>query len=308
MEIGFIGLGNMGLPMAHRLIEAGHKVIGCDTRAEAAARLRGLGGDVVGSPSELADRVETVMASLPTPDIVRGVAIGPGGVIHGKRSRRFVDLSTTGSTVAREISSALAARNIVQIDSPVSGGVSGAEKGTLAVMVSGPHADVAVAEPALKCFGRVFHIGEQPGLAQTMKLVNNLLSAACLAMSSEAMVLAAKAGIDPATAVEVVNAGSGRNSATLDKFPRGILPGTFDMGFATALMVKDVRLALQEAEALGLSMDVGRAVGRVWALAVDEIGAEKDFTTVIQPLERRAGVEVRARKDDAQKRAAGARG
>jgi len=295
MEIGFIGVGRMGLPMAKHLLAAGHKVIAYDARPEAVAEIVALGAESAASPAEVADRVENVVASLPTPDIVKKVATGDNGVIHGKRIRRFVDLSTTGSTVAREIAEALAAKNIVQIDSPVSGGVSGAEKATLAVMVSGPQQDVAVVEPALKCFGRVFHVGDAPGLAQSMKLVNNLLSAACMAMSSEALVLATKAGIDPAVAVDVINASSGRNSATLDKFPKAILPGTFDLGFATALMVKDVRLALQEAEAFGLTMDIGRAVGRVWALTIDELGPDSDFTEVVKPLEKRAGVAVRAR-------------
>lgn len=307
MEIGFIGLGNMGTPMARRLIEAGHKVIAFDTRLEAVAKLVALGAESASSASDVADRAENVVASLPTPDIVRTVATGPGGVIHGKRIRRFVDLSTTGSAVAQEISRALAARNIVQIDCPVSGGVLGAQKGTLAVMVSGPRSDVAVVEAALAVFGRVFFIGEKPGLAQSMKLVNNLLSAANMAMASEAMVLAAKAGIDPATAVEVVNSGSGRNSATIDKFPRGILPGSFDLGFTNALMTKDVRLALQEADALGLTMDIGHAVERAWALAIDEIGPQADFSTIIQPLERRAGVEVRAKKETTPARAQGAK-
>ncbi|MCC7347953.1 MAG: NAD(P)-dependent oxidoreductase [Variibacter sp.] len=306
MEIGFIGLGNMGLPMARRLLEAGHTVVACDTRPEAVAKAVALGATSAASPAELADRVETIVASLPTPDIVKAVATGPGGVIQGKRVRRFVDLSTTGSTVAREIAQALAARNIVQIDCPVSGGVLGAEKGTLAVMVSGPRADVAVVEAALAVFGKVFFIGETPGLAQSMKLVNNLLSAACMAMSSEAMVLAAKAGIDPATAVEVVNNGSGRNSATQDKFPRAILPGTFNLGFTNALMTKDVRLALAEAQALGLTMDVGQAVGRAWERAMTEVGPQADFTTVIQPLEKAAKVEVRGPKTEpARAKAAG---
>lgn len=305
MEIGFIGVGNMGLPMAGHLIDAGHKVITFDTRPEALAKLTARGAEAAASPAEVADRAETVVASLPTPDIVKAVATGENGVIHGSRIRRFVDLSTTGSTVARDIAAALAKKNIVQIDSPVSGGVSGAEKATLAVMVSGPREHVAIAEPALKCFGRVFYVGEQPGIAQTMKLVNNLLSAACMAMSSEALVLATKAGIDPAVAVDVINASSGRNSATQDKFPKAILPGTFNLGFATALMVKDVRLALEEAEALGLSMDIGQAVGRAWEIVIDELGGGSDFTEIVRPLEKRAGVEVRAGAPAAAKRAAG---
>src|SRR6266850_6434939 len=138
MDIGFIGLGNMGFPMVRRLLEAGHAVIALDTRKEVLDRAVALGAKPAASPKEVADRVETVMVSLPTPDIVLQVATGPGGVIEGQRVRRFVDLSTTGSVMAARISEALKVRSIVQIDAPVSGGVSGAEKGTLAVMASGP--------------------------------------------------------------------------------------------------------------------------------------------------------------------------
>src|SRR5208282_3864073 len=148
MDIGFIGLGNMGLPMARRLLDAGYGVVVYDTRQEAIGNLTARGAVAARSPAEVADAAETVMASLPTPDIVLAVATGPSGVIEGKRVRRFIDLSTTGAVTAQRIFDLLAARNIVQIDSPVSGGVRGAEKGTLAVMVSGPRAEVAVVEPA----------------------------------------------------------------------------------------------------------------------------------------------------------------
>ncbi len=177
MEIGFIGLGNMGQPMARRLIEAGHTLVVYDTRNDAVAPLVALGAKVASSPQDVADRVETVMASLPSLQISQKVALGEGGVIHGKRVKRFVDLSTTGSRVAAEICAELAKKNIVQIDSPVSGGVGGANKGTLAVMVSGPQADIDVVKDALSVFGTVFVIGHKPGMAQTMKLANNFLSA-----------------------------------------------------------------------------------------------------------------------------------
>ena len=299
MDVGFIGLGNMGLPMAGHLIEAGHRLVAYDTRADVLARMQDRGATAATSPANVADQVETVLASLPTPQIVETVALGPDGVVHGKRVRRFVDLSTTGSTVARRIAEGLKARNIAHIDSPVSGGVGGAQKATLAVIVSGARAEVTAVEPLLARFGRVFFVGEQPGLAQTMKLANNLLSATALAATSEAMVLATKAGIDPAIAIDVINAGSGHNTASRDKFPKSVLPGTFDFGFTTALMVKDLRLCLQEAEALELPMDIARAVGRLFALALDEIGPDKDFTTVILPMEKRAGVTVRSRADTA---------
>ena len=294
MDIGFIGLGNMGFHMARRLVEAGHRVVVFDTRREPIDRLVALGVEPAASVREVADRVETVMASLPTPDVVHEVAVGKGGLIEGNRVRRFVDLSTTSAVMASRIFDTLGQRDIVQIDSPVSGGMLGAEKGTLAVMVSGPRAEAAAIEPALKAIGKVFFVGEQPGAGQTMKLANNLLSAAAMAATSEAMVMGVKAGLDPAVMLDVINAGSGRNTATEHKFPKIVLPRSFDLGFTNGLMRKDVDLALSEARALGVPMHVTEAVAAALQLACEEIGADQDVTTVVQPIERRAGVEVRA--------------
>ena len=168
MEIGFIGLGKMGFPMARRLIEAKHQLTVFDTRKEAVDKLVALGAQAASSPKDIADRCETVMASLPSLQASLEVATGAGGVIEGKRVKRFIDLSTVGSHMATKIHGLLAKKNIVQLDSPVSGGVGGAEKGTLAVMVSGPRADFDTAKPALDVIGKVFFIGEKPGSAQTM--------------------------------------------------------------------------------------------------------------------------------------------
>ena len=294
MDIGFIGLGNMGAHMARRLVEAGHKVFVHDTRQEAIGNLAACGAIAVRSPAEVADAAETVMASLPTPDVVLDVATGPRGVIEGKRVRRFIDLSTTGAVTAQRIFALLRARDIVQIDSPVSGGVGGAERGTLAVMVSGPQADIAAVEPALKVIGKIFVLGERPGLGQTMKLVNNVLSAAAMAATAEAMVTGVKAGLDPRQMLEVINAGTGRNTATEDKFAKAVLPGTFDLGFAAALMQKDVKLFLAEREALGVPTEVIEAVGRLFQLTCEECGPAADLSAVVVPVEKRAGVKVRA--------------
>src|ERR1051326_4054081 len=178
MDIGFIGLGNMGAHMARRLVEAGHKVIVYDIRQEAIGNIAALGAVAARSPKEVADAAETVMASLPTPDIVLKVATGPDGVIEGKRVRRFVDLSTTGSAMVQRIFKQLAEKKIGQIVAPVSGGGRGAARGSVAVMASGPRADVEAVEPALKVIGKFFYIGERPGAGQTMKLCHKLLSAA----------------------------------------------------------------------------------------------------------------------------------
>jgi 3-hydroxyisobutyrate dehydrogenase-like beta-hydroxyacid dehydrogenase len=299
MNIGFIGLGKMGFPMARRLIGAKHQLVVFDTRREAADKLVAMGAKAASSPKEVADRVETVMASLPSLQASLEVATGKDGVIEGKSVKRFVDLSTVGSQMAVRIHDLLAKRNIVQLDSPVSGGVGGAEKGTLAVMVSGPKAHADAVKPALDVIGRVFFIGEKPGSAQTMKLANNFLSATAVVATSEAVVMGVKSGLDPNVMIEVINAGSGMNTASRDKFPRAILPRTFDFGFTTGLMVKDVRLCLDEMKSLGLSMEVAEAVGRLWETVIKDQGAESDFTSAIQPIEKAAGVVVGGAKGGA---------
>jgi len=295
MDIGFIGLGKMGFPMARRLVEAGHSLIAFDTRRDTVDRLVALGARAATSPKDVADRVETVMASLPSLEISLAVATGNDGVIEGKRVKRLVDLSTTGSQMAVRIHDALARRNIIQIDSPVSGGVAGAEKGTLAVMVSGPRSEFELLKSVLGVIGKVFFISEKPGAGQTMKLANNYLSATAMVATSEAVVMGVKAGLDPQVMIDVINSGSGLNTASRDKFPKSVLPRSFDYGFATALMVKDVRLCLDEMRSLGLSMEVAEAVGRLWDAVIREIGPESDFTAAIKPIEQAAGVEVRGR-------------
>jgi hypothetical protein len=278
--------------MARRLIEAKHQLVAFDTRKEVLDRLVALGALAASSAKDVADRTETVMASLPSLQASLEVATGTGGVIEGSRVKRFVDLSTVGSQMAVKIHGLLAKKNIVQIDCPVSGGVGGAEKGTLAVMVSGPRADFELLKPALGVIGKVFFIGEKPGAGQTMKLANNFLSATAMVATSEAVVMGVKAGLDPAVMVDVINAGSGMNTASRDKFPRAVLPRSFDYGFATGLMVKDVRLALDEMKSLGLSMEVAEAVGRLWEIVISDIGPESDFTEAVKPIEKKAGVVV----------------
>jgi 3-hydroxyisobutyrate dehydrogenase-like beta-hydroxyacid dehydrogenase len=292
VEIGFIGLGNMGFPMACRLIGANHDVIAFDARSAAVERVVALGARAASSPKEVADQADTVLASLPSPTASLQVATGPEGVIEGSRVKRYVDLSTVGSRTAVQIHDRLAERAIAAIDSPVSGGVGGAKKGALAMMVSGPRNEVEAIRTALEAIGRPFYIGEQPGAAQTMKLANNMLAANVLVATAEVVVMGVKAGLDPAVMIEVLNAGSGATSASRDKFPRAILPRTFDYGFATGLMVKDLRLYLDEAKALGVPVEVAEAIGRLWEAAARDQGPDSDFTTVIKPLENAAGVTV----------------
>jgi 3-hydroxyisobutyrate dehydrogenase-like beta-hydroxyacid dehydrogenase len=294
MDIGFIGLGNMGFPMCRRLIEAGHRLIVFDVRRDVMDRMVKLGAEAAKSPADVAGRAETVLASLPSLDVGMKVATGDDGIIRGNRVKRYVDLSTTGSRFATQVHDILKDRSIVQIDSPVSGGVGGAEKGTLAVMVSGPLAEIEIVRPVLSVIGTVFAVGEKPGSGQTMKLANNFLSATAMAASSEAIAMGVKAGLDAGVMVDVINAGSGCNTATTQKFPQSILPGTFNYGFGMGLMVKDVRLFLSEIEQFGIPTEVAQAVGRLWEAAIKEHGGDTDFTRIAQTVEKKAGVQMRA--------------
>jgi 3-hydroxyisobutyrate dehydrogenase-like beta-hydroxyacid dehydrogenase len=283
----------MGGPMANRLLDAGHSLVIFDTNSAVTAPLAARGAVVAASAEDVASQAEVVFISLPTPPIVQAVVTGSPGVLTGSKVQVVVDLSTTGPTVAGVAAKACAARNVAWVDSPVSGGIGGATKGTLAVMVSCSKPAFERVDPLLKVFGKTFFVGEKPGLAQIAKLGNNLLAAAAIVLSSEAVVMGVKAGIDPKVLIDIINAGSGRNSATQDKFPKAILPRTFDFGFATGLSYKDVRLCLDEAEALGVPMVAGAAVRQMLAITNAKFGADSDFTSIAKVVEEWAGVEIK---------------
>ena len=291
--IGFVGVGRMGGPMASRLLDAGHTLCVFDTSADAVKPFAARGAAVAASAEDVASRAEVVMMSLPTPPIVQAVSTGERGILRGSRVKTLIDLSTTGPSVAKVVARAAGERGVAWVDSPVSGGVAGAVKGTLAVMVSSPQATFTQIEPLLKNFGKTFYVGDKPGLAQIAKLANNLLAASAIVVSSEAMAMGVKAGLDAKVLIDIINAGSGRNSATQDKFPRSILPGTFDFGFATGLSYKDVRLCLEESEALGVPMVAGAAVRQMLAITNAKFGADSDFTSIAKVVEEWAGVEIK---------------
>lgn len=290
--IGFVGLGRMGSRMCARLLDAGHPLAVFDVDEKAVRSLSSRGAKAARSPVEVADAAEIVFASLPSPQIVQDAALGPSGLINGSRIRTFVDLSTTGPRVATAISRSLAEKNVVAFDAPVSGGLKGAQDGTLAVMVSGPRERFDAIESLIKLFGKVFFMGEKPGLGQAMKLANNLMGACAIAITSEGMAMGIKAGLDPKLMVEVLNVSSGRSSATQDKWPRSVLPRTFDFGFATGLAFKDVRLCVEEAEALGVPMVVGSAVRQMLSIANNIYGPDSDFTIMAKLAETWAGLDL----------------
>jgi len=289
-DFGFIGIGNMGGPMARRLLAAGHSLTVFDMSKAAMDELAKAGAQTAGSALEVANATETAFLSLPTPDIVQKVC---SGLASATKLKVVCDCSTTGPKVARIAQAELAKHGIVYVDVPVSGGIKGARDGTLAVMVSGQRAVYEKLESVLKNFGKVFFVGEGAGQAQVMKLANNLLAAAVIVLSSEAIAMGVKAGLNARQMCDIINAGSGRNSATQDKFPRSVLPGTFDFGFATGLSYKDVRLCLEEADAQGVPMIAGAAVFQMLGVTKARFGADSDFTSIARVYEEWAGVEIR---------------
>jgi len=293
-KIGFIGVGNMGGPMALNLVKAGRRLVVHDTRAES---LKQFGNQVqiASSPAEVASEAEIVVASLPRPEIVHGVVFGEKGVAAGTKRKIFVDLSTTGPRMAKIIAADLGKRGVVALDGPVSGGVAGAVKGTVAVMLAGPKAEADRVAPLLAPMGKVFYIGAEPGMGQVMKLINNVLSATAQAATAEAIVMGVKFGLDPTLMIEVLNAGTGRNSATDSKWPNEILPRRFKGGFATGLMVKDLKLALETAEDLHVPMWVANAVKQLWLYAEGRGGPDQDITELVKHLEAWTGITVKGK-------------
>ena len=291
MHIGFIGLGRMGGLMAGRLIDAGHTLTVFDVADAAVSALETRGATRAASPRTVADAAELVFASLPSPAIVRDTALGSEGVIGGSAIKTFVDLSTTGPGVAVAVYNGLAEKGIVALDAPVSGGVKGAREGTLAVMVGGPRGAYDALERILAIFGKLFFMGETPGAGQTMKLANNLMAACHIAITAEGMAMGIKAGLDPKLMIDVLNVSSGRSAASQDKWPRSVLPRTFDFGFTTALSFKDVRLCLEEAEAMGVPMVVGSAVRQILSITNQMYGPDSDFTSIAKVAESWAKVD-----------------
>jgi 3-hydroxyisobutyrate dehydrogenase-like beta-hydroxyacid dehydrogenase len=290
-ECGFIGLGRMGGAMARRLIEAGHRVVAFDLRESARDALAAQGARVTSSARAVADAVPVVFLSLPNPAVVVDTVLGTHGAILGNRLEVCVDLSTSGPEAAIRLSAALAERHIASLEAPVSGGIKGAREGTLSLMVAGPKVAWERVQPLLEIFGRPFFMGETAGAGQTMKLVNNLLGACAIAITAEGMTIGVKAGLDPKRMVEVLNVSSGRSSATQDKWPRAVLPRTFDFGFTAGLALKDLRLCLAAARVLGVPLGVGTAVSQLLERTVTALGEDADFTAMTKIVESDAGLD-----------------
>lgn len=292
-KIGFIGCGHMGGAMAARLIEKGHELVVADRSAAALEPLIESGALAVGSPREVADRAGIVFACLPSQEASLAVATGDGSVAGGGAMKIYVEASTLGPPTIRQIADHLAGHGVAVADMPVSGGPKWAAEGRLtAILAAAPQTREAIAPILADLAQQIFVVGDKPGLAQIAKLVNNAISIAGMVTASEAIVMGVKSGIEAGVLLDVINASTGRNSATADKFPRAVLPRTFDYGGPLALGIKDLELYLQLGKVLDTPTEVGALISRLWQAAVAEGGPDQDYSEMVKYFERRAGVEV----------------
>lgn len=284
--LGFVGLGAMGKPMAARLAQAGlalivHDKAGTAERAAAGAR-------IAGSLAEVAAEAETLFLSLPDGKAVEAVAREIAAA-KPRATNLVVDLSTIGIEAADKTAAIFSGAGIAYLDAPVSGGVAGAAKGTLAVMAAGAKADFARVEAPLKAMAKnLFHVGQKPGQGQAMKLLNNFLSATAMAATSEAVIFGESQGLDMGTILSVLNVSTGQNTASSDKFLNRILTGSFNAGFTVHLMAKDVGLYRNAVAAAGTAAQVGEPVSALWRELDAQMGSE-DFTRVYTHLGGKRG-------------------
>lgn len=283
--VGFVGLGRMGDPMVRRVAAGGVAVRGYDAAAGATEGLAGI-VTAVDSAADAAAGAPVVILMLPDSDVVEKVvdgglldALGDGALL--------VDMSSSEPLRTRALARRVAERGVTLVDAPVSGGVSGARAGTLTIMVGGPADAAATLTPLLSLMGRVRHVGDV-GAGHALKALNNLMSAAHLLASSEAILAGQRFGLDPAVMLDAVNGSSGRSGSTENKWPNYVLPETYDSGFTAGLMVKDIRIALGLAEATGAPSQLAARTVELWGRAVEQLGPGADHTEIVRWL-RRAG-------------------
>lgn len=292
-KIGFIGLGAMGNKMVPFLLKAGYEVFVSDLDRKVVADMVALGAVACESATQVADSAEVVLACLPTPDVVLSVALGENGVVHGTRVRVFVDHSTSGTVLARQVAVALAERGIQALDAPLAGGVAGATAGTLSVMAGGDKQAFDRCEPVFQAFGKnVVHVGADAGMGQALKLVNNMIVASTLVATAEAVLMGIKAGLSAKVMVDMLNVSTARSFASETLIGKCVLSRRFDMGFRMDLMRKDIRLFLAEAEAHGTPACTSAVVKQFFDQALTSGDPSRDMTHVVRFLEQLAQVDV----------------
>lgn len=295
MKIGFIGIGQMGKHMSRRILEAGYELVVHDLNKEAAAPLIKQGAVWTGSPEETAKLCRVVITSLPKPQDVEQVVYGNNGLMQGwRRGDIYIDMSTNSPSLIRRITADAKARGVSVLDAPVSGGVKGAEAGTLAIMVGGDSAALEKVKKILETMGqKIFPVGDA-GCGNTAKLVNNLISLASNSISAEGFTLGVKAGMDPDVLLEIIKASTGDNWCAR-QYPNSVFKGNFEPGFKVALAYKDINLALALGEENGVPLPVAVAVRKDLEDTVAAGYQDKGVDAVILSLEKAAGVKVRSK-------------
>lgn len=285
-KLGFIGLGAMGQPMSRRLLEAGFEVVGCDVRPEAVKAFLKNGGEAASSPKEVAEQCRKVITIVPNSEAVDQVVFGPGGLLEGlKAGDVLMEMTSAYPPSTLRVHKAVAAKGVSMIDAPVSGGVVGAEAGTLSIMVGGEESVFQSCRPILSVVGKnLFYLGGI-GSGHALKAINNFLSATTLAATSEALIMAAKLGLSPQRVVEVIGVSTGRSYSTELKVPKFILPGTFNSGFAMDLMYKDIDTVTRMAKEYKVPMFIANMVQQMYGYAMAQGGGKGDHTEIFRYLE-----------------------
>lgn len=290
---GFVGIGAMGMPMVSKALAAGLQVVVFDTDTVAVETLVAKGAKAADSAASVADQAEVVFVSLPSAPVVEAVALGKNGLITGARIRDYIDLSTTGPTIARKVGEAMLEKGIAVLDAPVSGGPIGVNNETLAVMSAGNAETLEKAKPFLDTFTKtVVHLGDTVGKAQMLKLANNLLTATNMVIVGEALAFAEKGGIDPEDLLRIVNAGSGRSWVSEIAYPKHVVSRRYDQNFRTRLMHKDITLCMQEADRMGVPMWLGTNVRQFWQFAMTQGMADDDCSRIAALIEKWSGIDV----------------
>ncbi|HEY3083532.1 MAG TPA: NAD(P)-dependent oxidoreductase [Chloroflexota bacterium] len=295
MELGFVGLGLMGRPMARHLMAGGHRVHVHNRSRGVVEELRGEGAEAASSSREVAERAEVVFTCLPNVEQVENVYFGSDGLLANARpGQLFVDHSTVGLDTTRKSAAAARERGAEFLDAPVSGGPGGAQAASLTIMVGGEPAAFDRALPLFQLIGKNVRLCGPTGAGTAVKLVNQLLVAITVAGISEALVFGIKAGADPQTILEVVGTGFG-GSRMLDRNIPLILDRNFKPGTSVNLLVKDLGLIHSLAAELGTRLEVGRVAQRVFEAGRDAGLGDDDMAGLVRPYEQAAGVEVRRR-------------
>jgi len=290
-RVGFIGLGKMGGPMAHRLLAGGYRVVAHDLRTEAVAEACQAGAASGDSPAAVAARADAVITMLPDAQAVERVVYGAQGLGEAMGAGQvLLEMTSSRPSTTRRIAADLRPRGVQVLDCPVSGGVRGAAEGTLCVMAGGPPELVEACRPILERFGEVVHVGDAPGDGDAAKTINNLLSATTIWSVVEAFVLGARAGLSPDRLFAAVNRSTGRSYTTETKVSRHFLPRRFDAGFTVGQYVKDLTTCLDLADELGVPMLLGSMVRQAWAVAARDGLADRDHTELVRLMERWAGL------------------